>query len=78
MTRTGPEPQVEGRATVWPVLFLLWSVSLVRVAGALWSHETFGPGATLATLAVLVGPVALAVWTIRHRQARSLREPPER
>jgi len=78
MTRTDPEPQIEGKLTVWPVLGLLWSVSLVRVIGALWSHETFGAGATLAALAVFIGPVAVAVWALRHRHARSLRTRPPR
>ena len=57
---------------MWPVLALLWSVSLVRVGGALYTGETFGWEATLAALAVLLGAVASVIWWLHRSHARSL------
>jgi hypothetical protein len=78
MTRSEPEDRAEAEPAVWPVLALLWSVSAVRVAGALYTEETFGWEATLASLAMLLGAVAFAVWWWRRRHARSLPPPPQR
>jgi uncharacterized iron-regulated membrane protein len=78
MSRSEPEERVEGEATVWPVLALLWSASAVRVGAALHAGETFGWEATLALLAVLIGAVAFAVWMWRRRDARPLPPQPRR
>ncbi|MEJ7733168.1 MAG: hypothetical protein WKG00_28735 [Polyangiaceae bacterium] len=78
MARSEAEDRSDGEAAVWPVLALLWSVSAVRVAGALYTGETFGWEATLASLAVLLGTVACVVWWWRRRHARSIEGTPPR
>ncbi len=53
------------------VVGLLWTVSVLQVAGALYRHEVFGVTSTLACAVVLVVPVAIAAWALRRlRSAR--------
>jgi hypothetical protein len=47
---------------LWPMLGLFWLVSLGRVIAAFVRHETFGPEASLAVLAVVLVPLAV----VRH------------
>jgi hypothetical protein len=48
------------------VVGLLWAVSLLQVTGALYRHEIFGVTSTLAFVAALVIPVAVAGWALRR------------
>jgi hypothetical protein len=57
--RDQPDRSVDVDLLVVAALF--WSVSLVRVVGALLRHETFGAEATLALMAVIFTP-----WVVRR------------
>ena len=48
------------------VVGLLWTVSVLQVAGALYRHEVFGVTSTLAFVAALVIPVAVGGRALRR------------